>query len=71
MNDPFKSGCGLECDATGICVKDEMCGGFAGFSCPDPRQVCVDRPNDSCDPKNGGADCAGVCVWPPSLRDQK
>lgn len=67
MNDPYKSGCGLECDGTGICVKDELCGGFAGFRCPDSRQICVDKPDD-CDPKNGGADCGGVCVWPPSLR---
>jgi hypothetical protein len=68
MNDPFKAGCGLECDATGICVKNKLCGGFAGFRCPDSRQVCVDAPNDGCDVQNGGADCGGVCVWPPELR---
>ena len=22
---------------------------------------CVDSPNDSCDPANGGADCPGIC----------
>jgi hypothetical protein len=68
MNDPFRKGCGLECDATGICVKNKLCGGFAGFRCPDSRQVCVDAPSDGCDPQNGGADCDGVCVWPPELR---
>ena len=68
MNDPFKKGCGLECDATGICVQNKLCGGFGGIRCPDSRQVCVDAPNDGCDPQNGGADCSGVCVWPPELR---
>jgi hypothetical protein len=64
MDDPFKPGCGLACDQPGICVRDKMCGGFAGFKCDNRAQVCVDNPNDDCDPKNGGADCAGVCVWP-------
>jgi hypothetical protein len=64
MDDPFKAGCGLACDQPGICVRNKMCGGFAGFKCDNRGQVCVDNPNDDCDPKNGGADCAGVCVWP-------
>jgi hypothetical protein len=38
-----------------------FCGGIAAFPCPD-NQVCVDNPNDSCDPQNGGADCGGICV---------
>lgn len=38
-----------------------FCGGFAGIACPD-GQRCVDDPNDGCDPKNGGADCGGICV---------
>lgn len=37
-----------------------FCGGIAGFPCPE-GYVCVDDPTDSCDPKNGGADCGGVC----------
>ncbi|MCK6575460.1 BPTI/Kunitz-type proteinase inhibitor domain-containing protein, partial [Myxococcota bacterium] len=41
----------------------QACGGFAGFACPD-RLVCVDAPNDGCDPRNGGADCPGVCALP-------
>lgn len=38
-----------------------FCGGIAGFPCPDGMQ-CVDDPDDSCDPKNGGADCGGICT---------
>lgn len=62
MDDPYVEGCGLACDRPGICVKPEFCGGFAGFSCKDPRKICVDDPRDDCDPLNGGADCGGVCV---------
>jgi hypothetical protein len=44
----------------------KYCGGFAGFVCPS-GYTCVDIPNDGCDPKNGGADCLGVCKpKPPS-----
>jgi hypothetical protein len=55
------------------CVADDMdagaldagstqsCGGFAGKPCPGAGE-CVDVPNDGCDPNNGGADCAGMCV---------
>ena len=39
------------------------CGGFAGFQCEDGLE-CVDDPTDECDPKNGGADCPGICVEP-------
>ena len=38
----------------------DVCGGFAGLSC-DPGYVCVDDPNDSCDPTGSGRDCAGIC----------
>lgn len=38
-----------------------FCGGIAAFPCPDGMQ-CVDDPDDSCDPKNGGADCGGICT---------
>jgi hypothetical protein len=37
-----------------------MCGGLAGFPCPDGFE-CVDDPRDSCDPAGGGADCSGIC----------
>jgi hypothetical protein len=49
-------------DAPGKCV--QFCGGFAAFQCSDPSEVCVDNPDDSCDPNNGGADCGGICVPP-------
>jgi hypothetical protein len=48
----------------GICALKQMCGGFAGLKCPQPGQVCVDDPRDGCDPKDGGNDCGGLCVWP-------
>ena len=38
----------------------QFCGGIAGIPCPDGF-VCVDVPGDGCNPKSGGADCAGVC----------
>jgi len=39
-----------------------FCGGFAGIACTENDQVCIDDPRDTCDPLNGGADCAGICV---------
>lgn len=39
----------------------QMCGGFAGLTCPD-GYLCADDPNDNCDPNSGGADCPGLCV---------
>jgi len=42
-----------------------ICGGIAGFQCPDDY-TCVDDPTDSCDPKNSGADCIGVCQPAPA-----
>lgn len=62
IDDPFSGGCGMACDQTGICVKPVFCGGFAGFQCEDKTKTCVDDPRDDCDPKNGGADCGGLCV---------
>jgi hypothetical protein len=38
----------------------EFCGGIAGTPCPEGN-VCVDDPRDDCDPKQGGADCGGIC----------
>ncbi len=52
---------------TGAC-KSEFCGGIAAFPCPDGK-VCVDDPNDGCDPMNGGADCGGICVVEPACPD--
>ena len=63
-DDPRKpSGCGMACDMPGICIpkKAPKCGGFAGIPCPSGFQ-CFDYPNDGCDPRQGGADCIGVCL---------
>ncbi len=38
-----------------------FCGGIAGIPCAEGF-VCVDDPNDDCNPKTGGADCGGICV---------
>ena len=52
--------------AAGISVQREgectnmRCGGFLGTLCPE-GMVCVDDPSDNCDPRNGGADCIGIC----------
>jgi len=55
-----KCAAGTHCDA-GKCVADAVsCGGKAGRPCPGAGK-CVDNPNDTCDPKNGGADCGGIC----------
>jgi hypothetical protein len=47
-------------DHTGAC-QNETCGGIANLPCPDGK-VCVEDPNDTCDPNNGGADCPGMCI---------
>jgi hypothetical protein len=39
----------------------QFCGGFGGIACP-AGYTCVDDPSDTCDPRNGGADCGGICV---------
>lgn len=46
-------------DVGGKCV--QFCGGIAGIPCHGDNEVCVDDPNDGCDPANGGADCGGIC----------
>jgi hypothetical protein len=61
VDDPYRGGCGMACDIPGICVKPVFCGGFAGIACKDGKK-CIDDPTDDCDPKNGGADCGGICV---------
>ena len=62
--------CDAACVTYGDCCADKKavceptsttCGGFANLPCPDGK-VCVDDPNDGCDPNNGGADCGGICV---------
>ena len=59
---------GNECEASvaGVSVRSQgmcgsiSCGGFVGIICPE-GMMCVDVPNDGCDPRMGGADCPGVC----------
>ncbi|MGB0128831.1 MAG: Kazal-type serine protease inhibitor family protein [Rhodocyclaceae bacterium] len=53
---------GVSIDHDGECKAPQpvACGGIAGLKCPE-GQVCVDDPGDTCDPKQGGADCAGLC----------
>lgn len=53
---PTKTGC------KDICVLPVFCGGFAGIPCKADGDYCVDDPRDSCDPKQGGADCGGLCI---------
>ncbi len=49
------SGCGKKDEPAG-----QACGGITGAQCP-AGQSCVDDPSDTCDPKQGGADCPGIC----------
>jgi hypothetical protein len=53
---------GVSVEHQGECGKGERqaCGGIAGIRCPG-GEVCVDDPNDNCDPERGGADCPGRC----------
>jgi len=44
-----------------ICVVPRFCGGIAAIDCDDGF-TCIDNPNDSCDPRHGGADCGGICI---------
>lgn len=54
---------GVSIDHPGECktAEPQACGGIAGIRCPD-NQTCVDDPGDTCDPEQGGADCAGICI---------
>ncbi len=47
-----------------------MCGGIAALACT-KGLVCIDDPNDSCDPLLGGADCSGICVPSVQLDSEK
>lgn len=51
----FFIGCDKEGEPSG-----QVCGGIAAVQCPE-GQTCVDDPADTCDPKQGGADCPGIC----------
>jgi hypothetical protein len=55
---------GVSIEHEGECKKPQVCGGVAGLPCPE-GQTCVDDPTDNCDPKQGGADCSGICQPKP------
>lgn len=38
-----------------------LCAGPEETSCPE-GQLCIDMPEDGCDPDAGGVDCDGICV---------
>ncbi|KAL8846871.1 MAG: hypothetical protein Q9221_008070 [Calogaya cf. arnoldii] len=61
--DPNNLKCSLIADCPGFCVQlnGPICGGFAGFQCPEKDQVCIDDPRDGCGGP-GDADCIGTCV---------
>jgi len=64
-NDCEAAAAGVSVQSKGECEpKPTFCGGIAGIACPE-GQVCVDNPNDGCDPQSGGADCGGLCVDEP------
>jgi hypothetical protein len=50
------------CAADAEMCEPTECGGFLALACPSGDFDCVDNPLDDCDPQNGGADCAGVCI---------
>lgn len=62
VDDPYRGGCGMACDAPGICVRPTTpCSGVGGRRCPG-GMMCVDDPRDDCWPASGGRDCGGICV---------
>jgi hypothetical protein len=61
IDDPYSTGCGMACDAPGICVTPTFCGGYANVKCKHGKK-CVEDPRDECDPEDGGYDCGGICV---------
>jgi hypothetical protein len=60
---------GTECVVRGtpprpICVPQPVfCGGIAAIPCPGAGK-CVDDHRDTCNPREGGADCSGLCRCP-------
>ena len=60
-NDCEALGAGVSISSEGECEAQIRCGGFAGIMCPD-NLICVDDPDDDCDPRRGGSDCIGICM---------
>ena len=46
-----------------VCDGKTTCGGITGASCNSRSHVCIDNPDDNCDPAKGGRDCGGCCVF--------
>ena len=56
--------------AAPVCSGKARCGGITGASCNSHSHVCIDDPDDYCDPARGGADCGGCCVFDVCQRIQ-
>ena len=54
-------GCATLAHARGVCDGAAFCGGIANKTCK-TGYTCLDDPDDTCDPNNGGRDCSGCCV---------
>jgi hypothetical protein len=55
---------GFDCvvsNGVGSCVPRPSCGGIAGVPCAG-NGTCIDDPNDTCDPANGGGTCSCVAT---------
>ena len=64
IDDPYRSGCGMACDAPGICVKPVACGAYDELdrrSCKDGKK-CVKIPSGDCELESGGESCPMICV---------
>ena len=46
-----------------VCDGKTQCGGITGASCNSRSHVCIDNPDDDCDPATGDRDCGGCCVF--------
>jgi hypothetical protein len=64
IDDARIGGCGMACDAPGICVEEVVpCAGKMGRKCPEGLE-CYDDSRDECHPDDGGWDCGGICLIP-------
>ena len=52
-----------EAEEAKVCDGKTQCGGITGASCNSRSHVCIDNPDDDCDPAKGGRDCGGCCVF--------
>jgi hypothetical protein len=62
IEDPFRTGCGMNCDAEGFCVEPIPCGGSSGTLCPGRMRCLGEIPGpNTCKPAEI-AGCLGYCV---------